>query len=159
MTAQLLPQVTKPLIIDGATQPGFSGSPVVELRSAGGSYALKPASGANSFSPARIFVEALTSSVAELNFTQFAPTAAAVGISGRVMTESGRGVSKAMLTLTGANGETRVSVTNPFGYYRFVDVEAGQTYVAAVSSKQYQFQPRVILVLDEMENVDFMQLE
>lgn len=126
---------------------------------ADGSFSLTASNGTNSFSPPQIFVEALTNNLGDLNFTQFAPTAAAVGISGRVMTKSGRGVAKARVTLTGASGETRMFITNPFGYYRFPDVEAGQTYVITVSSKQYRFAPRVLTVIEEMENVDFIQIE
>jgi len=47
-------------------------------------------------------------------------------------------------------------MTSSFGYYRFVNVAAGQTYVIAVTSKQYQFTPRVIQVSDELTGIDFI---
>ena len=34
------------------------------------------------------------------------------------------------------------AVTNPFGYYRFVAVPSGQTYIVSVGSKRFEYQPR-----------------
>lgn len=85
-----------------------------------------------------------------------APTAAGVTVGGRVLTSNGRGLRNAIVTLTDTAGVTRRAVTSSFGYYRFEDVEAGQTYVIAVRSKRYQFTPRVISVTDELTDVDFV---
>ena len=54
-----------------------------------------------------------------------------------------------------ADGGTRRVITTAFGYYRFDDVLAGEAYVIAVSSKRFEFAPRVINVIDELTNVDF----
>ncbi|MGH9947716.1 MAG: FG-GAP-like repeat-containing protein, partial [Pyrinomonadaceae bacterium] len=82
-------------------------------------------------------------------------TAANVSVSGRVLTADGRGLRNAIVTLTDQQGVTRRSITSSFGYYRFEDIEAGQTYVVAVSSKRYQFTPRVISVTDELNDLNF----
>jgi hypothetical protein len=48
-------------------------------------------------------------------------------------------------------------MTNPFGYYNFEDLQAGQTYVITVGSKQYTFSvpSRIITPDDNVTNVDF----
>jgi hypothetical protein len=83
------------------------------------------------------------------------PTAAAVNISGRIMTIEGRGVSRAQVNLTEANGTTRTAVSNSFGYYHFDSVEAGQTVVVSVSSKRYTFATQVISVSNEITSLNF----
>jgi CSLREA domain-containing protein len=81
---------------------------------------------------------------------QTAPTAATAAISGRVLTEGGRGISRARLSLTDSKGQIRWATTNPFGFYRFTDLPTGDEYILAISSKTYQFnQPSRILSLQE----------
>lgn len=84
------------------------------------------------------------------------PSAANVPISGRVLSATGQPVSMARVTLSDASGNPRVAITNPFGYYRFDDVASGLTYIIGVSSKQYQFSPRVITVNDAVNDLDIM---
>jgi hypothetical protein len=86
---------------------------------------------------------------------QQAPTAASVTISGRVVS-SNRGIAKALIYLTNQTGETRTALTNSFGYYRFEDVRAGDTYTVNVLSKRYQFSPQIVSVNGEMSAVDFI---
>lgn len=83
------------------------------------------------------------------------PTAASAAVSGRVITVAGRGVTKARVTMTNANGETRRTMTNPFGYYHFADVLAGETYVFSVSHKSYLFFPQVLTVTEEISDYNF----
>jgi hypothetical protein len=54
------------------------------------------------------------------------PTSARVTISGRVIQFSGKGVARALVTLTGMDGETRTAMTNFFGYYHFESVLAAE---------------------------------
>jgi hypothetical protein len=86
----------------------------------------------------------------------FVPTAATVSIGGRVLTQSGRGVSNARISLTDQNGETRSVMTNPFGYYRFKEVESGATYVFNVFSKRYTFAPQAVTVTEELRELNFI---
>ncbi|MGI8640917.1 MAG: LamG-like jellyroll fold domain-containing protein [Pyrinomonadaceae bacterium] len=85
------------------------------------------------------------------------PTAASVTVSGRVVTTKGRGIFRAQVSLTDSGGETQRVYTNPFGYYRFEDVPAGETYILNIYHKHYQFEnpTQVLNVNDEMENVNF----
>lgn len=84
-----------------------------------------------------------------------APTAAAVSVSGRVLTPDGRGLINAFVNLTDSSGSTRSARTTAFGYYRFDEVAAGQTYILNVSSKRYQFTAQVLSVTEDLENLDF----
>lgn len=98
-----------------------------------------------------------TPTVATTNglFTVLAPTAASVSVSGRVLTNNGRGLMNATVTLTNASGITRTARTSTFGYFRFDDVEAGQTYIFSVSSKRYSFAPQVVTVTDDLTELNF----
>jgi len=84
-----------------------------------------------------------------------APTAAQVSIGGRIINQTGRGVANAQIMMLDQNGEPRYARTNPFGYYRFVEVAAGETYIINVSHKRFTFAPRVLTVSEELENLDF----
>jgi CSLREA domain-containing protein len=84
-----------------------------------------------------------------------APTAAGISIGGRVLVNNGRGLSNALVYLTAQSGETRTARTNPFGYYRFTDVAVGQTLIVNVFHKQYQFNPQVVSINDNIANLDF----
>lgn len=81
-------------------------------------------------------------------------TAASVSISGRVMNGNGRGIARVGIYLTG-HGGIRSALTNPFGYYKFDQVDAGETYVLEAQHKRYLFAPRVVTVTDEITGVDF----
>lgn len=84
-----------------------------------------------------------------------APTAAMVSIGGRVATQQGRAISGAHVSLTDQKGQVRTALTNGFGYYSFSEVMVGETYIVAVSSKRYTFSPRTVLLIDELDDVDF----
>ncbi|HVF47658.1 MAG TPA: LamG-like jellyroll fold domain-containing protein [Pyrinomonadaceae bacterium] len=82
------------------------------------------------------------------------PTAANVSVGGRVLA-NGQGVSRAGVTLTDSSGNSRSAMTNAFGYFRFDEVEAGQTYIFTVTHKRYQFAPQVVSVPEEMTELNF----
>lgn len=84
------------------------------------------------------------------------PTAASVTISGRVFNDQGRGLARARVKLTDQNGVVAYAMTSPFGYYRFIDVSVGQSYVIAVDHKYFTFQSRLISVVEELSEIDFV---
>ncbi len=84
-----------------------------------------------------------------------APTAASVSIGGRVLSPVGRGVSRARVLLTDSTGQTRSVMTNPFGYYRFSDVEVGGTYIFEVRDKRYTFTPQTLSLNEGVTNFNF----
>jgi hypothetical protein len=86
------------------------------------------------------------------------PTAANVSLSGRVLSAEGAGIARAFVTLTDSAGNTRTSGTNLFGYYRFDEVRAGDTYILTVNNKKYLFadSPRVVNVQENLSDIDFI---
>lgn len=94
----------------------------------------------------------------QLNLKYFVPTAANVSVGGRIVNESGRGLSRTQITLTDTSGNIRTAIANPFGYYRFENVEVGQTYIIQASGKGLQFlnNPRILIINDELQNEDFI---
>jgi len=72
-----------------------------------------------------------------------------VSISGQVLTSNGRGIYRAVVTLTESNGSVRYAVTNPFGYFRFDQVKVGDTYTFKVKHKRYMFTPQVHFIDSE----------
>ena len=82
-------------------------------------------------------------------------TAAGASVSGRVFTPNGRGLTGAVVILTDADGATRTARTGAFGYYRFEDVEAGQTYIFDVRSKRYQFKPQIVSLTEDLDELNF----
>ncbi|MBA2495038.1 MAG: carboxypeptidase regulatory-like domain-containing protein [Acidobacteria bacterium] len=75
---------------------------------------------------------------------------------GRVSSAKGRGVTRARVYLTDQQGETRYAMTNSFGYFRFDDVPAGETYIVNVFSKSYQFSSQVVTVTEEITELNFL---
>lgn len=89
----------------------------------------------------------------------FAPTAAAVSVSGKIFTSDGRGLANSRVILTDSQGNSRSVSTGSFGYYRFNDVASGQIYVISVVSKRFTFAPQVISLSDEITELNFMANE
>lgn len=81
-------------------------------------------------------------------------TASSVTVSGRVLAGR-RGVSRAVVYITDNAGNSRTTRTDKLGYYRFEEVEAGQTYIFNVYAKLYQFDTQVITVTENLENLNF----
>jgi Carboxypeptidase regulatory-like domain len=88
------------------------------------------------------------------------PTAATASISGRVVSSGGRGLGRVRVTVTKASGERVFATTNAFGYFRFNEMQAGETIVLSVASKTYQFSnpTQVISVEENIENLTFTAL-
>ena len=91
------------------------------------------------------------------NAACFAPTAAAVTVSGRVLSANGRGIVNVAVVLTDAQGASRVAVTNSFGNYVFNEVAAGQNIVVAPQARKYKFtgQTQVLSLTDNLTEINF----
>ncbi len=89
---------------------------------------------------------------------QLGATAASVSVSGRVMTAKGRGISKVRVTLADSNGIMRTVFSNPFGFYSFTDVPAGETYIFGVFHKRYRFDQstQVYTVVEQINDMNFV---
>jgi hypothetical protein len=95
------------------------------------------------------------SDIISIDDVQFplAPTAAGVSVSGRVLTPAGRGLAGATVVLTSPSGERWTTSTSTFGRFSFDDVEVGQTYVVSVISRRFSFDPYVVNVSDNVDNL------
>jgi hypothetical protein len=85
-------------------------------------------------------------------------TAAGVSIGGRVVTAGGRPIAKVQVVSNDLGGNTRAVLTNPFGFYRFDDLQAGTTVLISVRAKGYLFtEPtRVLFLSDNLSTFDFI---
>ncbi len=77
-------------------------------------------------------------------------------ISGRVTTQNGRGVPSARVSLTDNLGNRKYSMTNSFGYYRFLGIPTAQSYTIDVRSKRYIFTSRTINIWGDLTNIDLI---
>lgn len=84
-------------------------------------------------------------------------SAAEIEVGGRVFDAYGRGVAKAILSLTGDDGSVRYAITNSFGYYRFREVTGGMDYVLTVSAKNRRFETPSVLIgpKSDLSDVNF----
>ncbi len=91
------------------------------------------------------------------NFTiSLTPLAGGAAVSGRVLDQAGRGVSRATVVLVNVDGVQRSAITNSFGYFVFDDVAVGASYLVNVRHKQYRFEQRVIDLTDNFSDLNFV---
>ena len=90
------------------------------------------------------------------NFTPLVPTAAQVSISGRVLSSAGVAIPNAALFLQMQSGEIYLARSSPFGYYMFEGIAAGQSVFITVEHKHFTFEPRAIMVVDNVTDLDFV---
>ncbi len=88
----------------------------------------------------------------ELNLSSFPVT-----VSGRILRSDGRGISNARIALTDSNGAAIYAHTNPFGYYRFVNLAPGTTYTVEIIHKRYKFSsPQTVTVDRNRSDLNFI---
>lgn len=85
------------------------------------------------------------------------PTASNVPVSGRVLDGGNSGLSKVAVTITDVSGNSQTVYTNSFGYYKFDEVQVGQTYIISVNHRKYLFpeSPRVLTVDEAITDLNF----
>ncbi|MFL6373717.1 MAG: carboxypeptidase regulatory-like domain-containing protein [Pyrinomonadaceae bacterium] len=82
------------------------------------------------------------------------PTAARVGISGRVLTPDGAGLRNASISIRDQHGNVHTAISSAFGYYHFDDVEMG-SYLVSVASRRYTYTSRLVNVTDNLVDLNF----
>lgn len=114
-------------------------------------------------SPLNSYISATATNLTTLDTSEFSnakqvlnPTAAQVSVSGKVLTSKGNGISGARISLTDSNGFVRNVISNSFGFYRFTNVAAGETYVLTARHKKGQFMTQVISVNKELSEINFI---
>lgn len=85
------------------------------------------------------------------------PTAANVSLSGRVLTSGGFGLRRASVVLTTSDGTVYSASTNSFGAFRIDNVPSGQTVIVSVRAKQHIFQPKVIILADDITDLEITE--
>ncbi|CAN5212334.1 hypothetical protein BH20ACI1_BH20ACI1_13270 [soil metagenome] len=88
-----------------------------------------------------------------------APSAAGAIINGRITDSRGRGLQRVIVMMTGSGIEEQIyATTTAFGYYRFEDIPAGNTYILTASSIRYTFeQPTIVInVNGDLDGADFV---
>ncbi|MGI8640805.1 MAG: cohesin domain-containing protein, partial [Pyrinomonadaceae bacterium] len=87
-----------------------------------------------------------------------APTAASVSVVGRAITQTGRGIRNIVITMTDSQGNTRTATTSSFGYYRFEDVRAGETYIFTARGKRFTFARDTIVrsITEDTNSINFV---
>lgn len=78
-----------------------------------------------------------------------------VSLSGRVLQSGGRGVTNATVVLSTQSGQPRTVTTGRNGSFLFDQLQAGQTYTVAVTSRRFQYASRQIQIVDSVSDYDF----
>jgi len=89
----------------------------------------------------------------------FAPSAANVSISGRVVTSQGKdawGIANASITVTASDGVSWTARSNAFGFFSLTEIPAGATYLITVTHKRYTFEAQSLNVVDNVEGLTFI---
>lgn len=86
-------------------------------------------------------------------------TAADAALKGRVKTSKGRGITNALVEISGGDLIEPVSYrTNQLGHFQFSGLTVGQTYVVTVTAKRFAFSEptRIVTLLDQLSDFDFV---
>jgi hypothetical protein len=95
------------------------------------------------------------SGIATIN-VPLSPSAAEALVSGRVLNQQNRGVSRAIVTISSTNGVfSRTARSNPFGYFGFSEIPTGNEYIISINHKSYVFNSQVLNVVDNIGDLIF----
>ena len=91
-----------------------------------------------------------------LILSDFAILAANISAAGRVTDKNGRAAARATVEVINQDGQSRSVMTNPFGNYRFDELQAGQIYVFRVWNKKGLMHEQIITLNDSVSNLNFV---
>jgi hypothetical protein len=91
-------------------------------------------------------------------FEKDAAPALIASMGGRVFDRNGRGAHPARVSIEDNFGNIRYAPTNPFGYYRFKDVQVGSEYTLRVANKKALYNSRTTVVESDISGFDFAAL-
>jgi len=71
---------------------------------------------------------------------------------------NGKGIRNVVVSMSDLSGNVKTATTNALGYYKFTDVEIGQTYIFTASAKHLKFQQpsQVLNVNNELNDINFV---
>jgi subtilisin family serine protease len=84
------------------------------------------------------------------------PVLPSAAVSGRVLTPDGKGINKAVVTITDGLGLTRQVLTSSTGFYRFENLSTGRSYSITAEHRRYDFEQRSVILIGNADNVDFV---
>lgn len=83
-----------------------------------------------------------------------APTAANATIRGRIVNESGRGLSRSVISILNTQtGETRYARTNQLGYFTIQDLQVGDFYILQAQRKGYEFAANSFQLFENLDDL------
>ncbi len=85
---------------------------------------------------------------------QSTPNTAGFSVSGRVLDNFGRGDNKAVVILTDSIGNKITVFTNAFGYFTFINIAGGESYLVNAQSRSSQYAPQVISVTSNVQGLE-----
>ena len=88
----------------------------------------------------------------------FAPTAAGVSISGRVVDIDGSPLANISIRLSNGSEMIRFAQTDQLGEFHIDDVEVGRTYLVFAKGRRFTFTAQVVSVQDEISGLVFTGL-
>lgn len=114
----------------------------------------------SSVNPNGVGITLTTGNAGENNHTYdfgffLSPTAADVSISGRILNEHGRAIRSAIVALNDESGNVRYARSNMFGYFRFDELEAGQTVLLTPFAKGYRFSSQLVSIDEDIAGLEF----
>jgi CSLREA domain-containing protein len=77
-------------------------------------------------------------------------------VTGQALKASGRGIAGARVELRNSSGGVRYAMTNPFGFFQFVNVDADQNYSFSCLHKWNVFAEQSILIEESVEYIKFV---
>lgn len=82
-------------------------------------------------------------------------------LTGRITTPQNRKADRVVVSMTDGLGNVRYALTNPFGFYRFMNVETWKTYTLRLQSKKYTFSSpeRTIEFAESNGDVNFVSTD
>lgn len=78
---------------------------------------------------------------------------------GKVLRPNGRGLSEAIVTMTGSGGEALTTRTDRYGNFSFDNVRTGESYIIKVESREYNYAPQEVFVTEARDDVIFVPIE
>jgi hypothetical protein len=85
---------------------------------------------------------------------RLAPTAANASVRGRVVSETGRGLSRSVVSILDTQtGETRYARTNQMGYFTIADLPVGSFYILQPQRKGYEFAATSFQLFENLDDL------
>jgi hypothetical protein len=94
-----------------------------------------------------------TTGISTIN-VPLSPTAANATISGKVVNQKNRPISRATISITDLNGSfSKTVTTNNFGGFSIDEIPSGTEYLITITRKGYSFNPQIIGITEDLQDL------